>query len=126
MEIENKPVQNFPAVDGGSIQFSRTGSSGFFQNPYGVGDISLDLTRSDGEWRYIDLGCIYFAAPTADQVLDASLETKNISDIKRRLSKKQADLVTEVILKAIDTTFKGGIPADENIDQFRKNLANTI
>lgn len=102
-------------------RFRYAGQSGNHEDGYGVGEISLQLRRMNEDWPWIDLGQIYFSNPTAEQYMDA--ETSPVgtegriayANIRRRLSKKQAELIVKKISQMITLEFPNGIPPDDEI-----------
>lgn len=114
-------------LPGAMIRFKSAGSNGSHENIYGVGEISLALHRPDAEYKWVDLGSIYYSAPTPEQYLDAETSpqfsegNKAHSDINRRLSKKQAMFMVMKIREMIARQFSDGvIPPDDEIDLILK------
>lgn len=99
---------------------------GSHSNEWTVGAISLAAFRNTS-WPNLDLGEIYYAAPTQAQALDAQTSpqftpgNKAWSDINRRLSLKQAHLVGDIINAALKKAFHDNvIPADGDIKEWRQ------
>lgn len=125
MENEEKTVltksQDETRLPGAWVVFRSALSSGSSENRYGVGEISLDLYRSDNKYPWVGLGSIFYSSPTPEQLLDAETSPefsegrKAFGDIKRSLSKKQAELVVRKILTMMAREFPNGIPPDDEI-----------
>lgn len=125
MENEEKTIlvekQNEVNLPGAWVMFKAAVSSGYRQNEFGVGQMSLELYRPGLDWPWIDLGHIYFSSPTPEQLLDAQTSGafseghKAYVNIQRRLSKKQAELVVKKIAAMINLEFPNGIPPDDEI-----------
>ena len=115
---ENKTLPGAP------IYIKSVGSTGNHQNAFGVGSIDFSATRN-GNYPWLDMGKVYFSSPSpqqleaADAIPFGSKGDGNKSDIRRRLSFNQAQLVNDVITRAIKLTFNGEIPADDEIDTWR-------
>lgn len=114
-------------LPGAMIRFKSACSNGSHENIYGVGELSLALHRPDAVYKWVDLGCIYYSAPTPEQYLDAETSPqfsegyKAHSDIHRRLSKKQAEFMVMKINEMIARQFSDAvIPSDDEIDLILK------
>lgn len=112
-------------LPGAPIRFRNISCSGYHQNAFGVGSMDISAQR-EGKWPWLDIGRVNFSSPTQEQLLDADTspfgsEGDNAkSDIRRRLSFKQAQLVREVMSRALTLTFECEFPADDEIDEWRK------
>ena len=116
--------KNLPGVH---IRFAHATSTGHFQNQYGNGKMDLSLHRPHSPYPWLDLGLIYYSAPTAEQLKAIEKvceedpygpEAHNRSDVHRRLSFKQAEYVNYLILEMLTEKFgKDGIPCDDEIDE---------
>lgn len=120
-------------LKGAMIMTSGVSSSGHSENSYGVGSFSLDARRTDG--RYVDIGELWFANPTPEQLRAAEAAArqysssspvradhaagKAYSDIQRRLSLKQANYLMHIITRALNEALPDGvIPHDDDIPKF--------
>ncbi|MDD2819462.1 MAG: hypothetical protein PHN51_11800 [Candidatus Nanopelagicales bacterium] len=126
MSDEQTKVQHFPVLDGGEVGFSRCITTGFSTDQWSDGNMDLSLQRNDGPWRWIDVGYIRFADPSAITLEDAATSPSYSKGAdafikyKRSLTKAQACLVHKVVQKAIENTFQGRIPANSEIEAFCK------
>lgn len=117
--------ESAPTLPGAPIRFRSVGCSGYHHNAFGVGSMDISIHR-EGKWPWLDVGHVYFSDPTKEQILDADTSPfgsegeRAKSDIRRRLSFKQAQLVREVMSRALSLTFECEIPADDEIEQWRK------
>jgi hypothetical protein len=120
-------AEGVPTLPGAPIRLRSVGGTGYSQNAFGVGSMGISAQR-EGEWPWLDIGNVYFSDPTQEQMLDAattpfgSVGERARSDIHRRLSFKQAQLVHEVMSRALTLAFECEIPADDEIEAWR--LAN--
>lgn len=111
-------------LPGAQIPFQRSLIDGIHSDSFGVGYVSLSLHRPHAKYQWLDLGRINFSNPTPDQLLDAATSPvyspggKAYSDICRRLSLKQAQVISEMIISMLDKSFNGTIPDDDEIDEF--------
>lgn len=114
-------------LPGAPFRFASVSSSGSHINAFGVGEMSLGMYRPGNYWPQVDLGQIYFSAPTPDQYEEATKlkgsitkEACNFSDIHRRISRKQAEYVTYLIVSMLSEKLKGEMPTDDEIDIIMK------
>lgn len=120
----NPPPNPTDTLPGAAIHISRFCSTGFHSDHYGVGSMDLSGQRAT-QYRWLDIGKIYFSSPTPQQMLDAETApsftpgAKAFFNINRRLSFQQAELVKDLVLKTLSEAFKEGVPADHEIDQWR-------
>ena len=117
---------NDKTLPGTQIPFQSICSTGSFHNAFGVGDMDISIHRPSSKYPWLDLGRINFSNPTPGQLLDAQTSpeysegSKALSDIHRRLSFKQANLIVNMMNIALGEAFNGTIPADDEIDEFFK------
>lgn len=110
-----------PHLPGALIRFATASCCGSHENSFGIGDFSLALHRPQEKYAWVDLGHIYYSNPTPLQLEDAATSPKYsrgwnaVSDIHRRLSRKQAALVVDKINKMLVAEFADGIPPDDEI-----------
>jgi hypothetical protein len=110
-----------PHLPGASIHFTNAGCCGSHENGYGVGEFSLAMHRPGQKYVWVDLGHIYYSNPTPSQLEDARTSpsftagSNSVSNIHRRLSRKQAQLLASRISQMINTEFSKGIPSDDEI-----------
>ncbi|WP_396190413.1 hypothetical protein [Flavobacterium sp.] len=93
--------------------------------------MSLGLHRPRHEYPHVDLANIYFSCPneaqlkTAKEEHDRSVFTKegqNYTNIRRRVSMKQAEYITHLISEMLTEKFKDGIPPDSEIEDIIKEI----
>ncbi len=123
-------MTNEKTLPGATVQFVSACTSGSSTNAYGVGSLSLQLYRPGNKYPWIDLGCINFSAPRPEQFEAAKKanaenpyneDGQALSNIYRRLSKKQADYIQHLICEALTEKLKGEIPPDDEIDVIMNN-----
>ena len=108
-------------LPGSLVKFQTACSTGSYENTFGVGSILLDLHRPNNDYKWIDLGEIFYSAPSLSKYEDAKTSPPfsegeiAFGDIKRRLSKKQALLIVKKINEMIMREFPNGIPPDAQI-----------
>lgn len=111
-------------LHGAQIPFRGACNTGLHTDSFGVGDMHLSLHRPHAKYQWLDLGRINFSNPTPDQLLDAATApayspgAKAYSDICRRPSFKQAQVISAMIIIMLNKSFNGTIPADDEIDEF--------
>jgi hypothetical protein len=117
---------NDKTLPGAQIPFQSICSTGFSHSAFGVGDMDISIHRPSGTYPWLDLGRINFSNPTTNQLLDAQTSpaysegSKALSDIHRRLSFKQANLIVNMMNVTLSKAFNGEIPADDEVDEFFK------
>ncbi len=115
----NKPLPGAP------IRVQYVCSTGSHTNHYGVGELDISIRRP-GDYPWLDVGNVFFSSPTQSQLteLNAGEDTpgKSIfrSNIPRRMSRDQAELVALVIMKELTEKFTDGIPPDDEITEWKK------
>lgn len=119
-------------LQGAHILFAHATSTGHTQNQYGNGKMDLSLHRPHSPYPWLDLGVIYYSAPTAEQLKAIEkiceedpygAEAHNRSDVCRRLSFKQAEYVNYLIREMLTEKFgKDGIPCDDEIVEIMKQV----
>lgn len=106
-------------LPGAQIDFQSICSTGSSENWFGVGKTDISLHRPGSKYPWVDLLDIGYSNPTDNQLLYAqtspALSVIDGSDIFRRVSRKQADAIKQVIMKALDKEFNGVIPADDDL-----------
>jgi hypothetical protein len=112
-------------LPGATIPTTHFGCCGQHTNHFGVGEFSISGSRP-GPYPWLDVGYVFYSAPTQHQLLDADTSPfgtegdRAKSDIRRRMSEKQAQLVTDIFLRALKDHFGvNGIPADDEIAEWR-------
>lgn len=114
------------SLPGAPITVNYASSTGSTIDSNGLGDVDISINRP-GQYPWLDVGKINFSAPTQSQLdkieeMKDSFEKQRIkSNIARRMSRDQAELVTIVILKTLSEKFSQGIPPDDEIEQWRKD-----
>lgn len=119
-------------LQGAHIRFAHATSTGYTQNQYGNGKMDLSLHRPHSPYPWLDLGAIYYSAPTAEQLKAIEKvceedpygsEAHNRSDVNRRLSFKQAEYINYLIREMLTEKFgKDGIPCDDEIVEIMKQV----
>lgn len=115
---------NEKTLPGAPVSYRHAASTGYSANAYGVGDIDISLHTPDGKYKWKDIARVKFASPTEEQLLDAqtsptfSKGREALADINRRLSFKQAQLIKSMFILTLEKTFRGEIPADDEIGDF--------
>lgn len=116
---------SFSIPPGAMVTFAQAGSSGSYENEYGIGDVSLYLYRPGDHWPWVDLGCIFFANSNVRQYEDMQTAPNGpakaaYTNYHRRLSKKQAEYIQTKISAFLMAEFQGVIPADDEIDDLMR------
>lgn len=119
-------------LPGAHILFANASSTGHSKNHFGNGTMDISLHRPHSPYPWLDLGNIYYSSPTEEQLKAAEkvhkeepygTEARNHSDIRRRLSFKQAQYVNYLIREMLTEKFsKDGIPPDDEIDLIMKEI----
>lgn len=115
---------NEKTLPGAPVSYRNVASTGWSMNSYGVGDIDISLHAPDGKYKWRDIARVQFASPTEQQLLDAQTSPeftegrKALSNINRRLSFKQAQLIKSMFILTLEKAFQGEIPADDEIGDF--------
>ena len=115
---------NEKTIPGAPVPYRAVLSSGHSTNGYGVGDIDISLHTPQSKYNWRDIARVNFSSPTEQQFLDAQTSPefteghKAFSNINRRLSFKQAQLVTNMFILTLEKAFHGEIPADDEIGDF--------
>lgn len=112
-------------LPGAMIFFKSVNSTGSKEDEFGVGDMDISLHRPGEKYPWLDLGQINYSNPSLSQYRTAvntvsSKGSKPLSDINRRLSKKQAQWLFLLIQEMLTKEFAGVIPADDEIDDLVK------
>lgn len=109
---------------GAAIEFDHVTSSGYTHNAFGNGNMDISMHRPGDGYKWLDVLAIHFTQPTADQFMDCMTapghteETQEKSNMFRRLSFVQANYIKDIVIKALEEEFAGGvIPSDEEIKQ---------
>jgi len=117
-EMDESCSKNY---QGSEILFSNASSDGNYTNSSGNGDISINISRLNSDYKWLDLGHIYFTNPNKQQLMNMETsphytkEYREYVNNKRRLSFKQASYIASEIAAFINNKFKGKIPSDEEI-----------
>jgi hypothetical protein len=109
---------------GAAIEFDHVTSSGYRQNAFGNGHIDISMHRPGPGYKWLDVLDIHFTQPTADQFMGCMTapghteDAQEKSNMFRRLSFAQANYIKDILIKALEEEFAGGvIPSDEEIKQ---------
>lgn len=112
-------------VLGAAIPFTSVSYPGSSENEFGIGSMSVSLSRP-GTYPWVDLLRVSYADPSPDKMADMESVAPFApgwharSDVNRRLSKKQAEYIGRLIGKMLIEEFsKDGelcIPSDSEID----------
>lgn len=115
---------NEKTLPGAVVSYRSVSSTGYSVNSHGVGDIDISLHTPEDKYKWKDIARVNFASPTEQQLLDAETSPeftegrKAFGDINRRLSFKQAQLISSMIIMTLENAFRGEIPADDEIGDF--------
>lgn len=107
---------------GSAIEFEHVTSSGYSQNAFGNGNMDISMHRPGPGYKWLDVLDIHFTQPTTDQFMDCMTAPSHTEDAQeksnmfRRLSFVQANYIKDILIKALEEEFAGGvIPSDEEI-----------
>jgi hypothetical protein len=106
--------------EGQATEFEFVTSTGSHENAYGVGSLDVSMLKPDKSW--VDLLDIRYTNHTEEDYREADRKRRSLcdlSDMNRRLSKKQAEYLKDFILAKIREEFNGVFPSDREIRLLR-------